>query len=435
MATLPGVDDLRPTDGNRPTPVGNLVSDNGPGRIAAIDAVRGMAVLGILVMNIGSFAMPIAAYDDPTAYGGAQGLDLQAWAAATTFAEGKMRGLFTLLFGASIAIVADAAVRRGANPVEFHYWRMAWLLVIGMLHGALLWYGDILVEYAIIGAVLFAAWRWRPAALFYAAAVLLIAEIAIYADDLRAIVAMKANALKAGASTTDITAWRGQLGVDPAQIAGQLNAYRGDAATVFAVRRNDLMQIVQWLPFYLIEGIGTAALGMALYRAGYFTRWTNRSHWYLILVGFGLGVPVTGFGTYLAIDSGLDPVAKSMLHLVVATMRPAIMLGYASTLILLVGSGRGAWLIRRLAAAGRMALTNYLATSVVMTTIFYGYGFGWFGFLSRANLVPIVLGMWVLILAWSLPWLSRFRYGPVEWLWRSLTIGRLVPLHGPAAAD
>lgn len=435
MATLPGDDNLKHSDSDQPGPAGTPVAHAAPGRIATIDAVRGMAVLGILVMNIGSFAMPMAAYTDPTAYGGAQGLDLQAWAAAMIFADGKMRGLFTLLFGASIAIVAEAAARRGANPVEFHYWRMAWLLVIGMLHGALLWYGDILVEYAIIGAVLFAALRWRPAALFYAAAVLFLAEIAGYADNLRAIIALKAAALKAGASATDIAAWRGQMNIDPAQIAHQLDAYRGDAAAVFAIRRSDLLQIVEWLPFYLIEGLGTAALGMALYRTGYFTRWPHRLHWRLILLGFGLGVPVTAIGTYVAVDSGFDPVAKSMLDLVVATMRPAIMLGYASTLILLVGSGRGGWLAKRLAAAGRMALTNYLATSVVMTTVFYGYGLGWFGYLSRAELVPVVIAMWVVMLAWSLPWLARFRYGPAEWLWRSLTIGRTVPLRGPATTD
>src|SRR3546814_5418835 len=95
-------------------------------------------------------------------------------------------------------------------------------------------------------------------------------------------------------------------------------------------------------------------------------------------------------------------------------LRPAIMLGYASALILLVASGKMRWLVARLAAAGRMALTNYLASSIVLTTIFYGYGGGWFGAFSRAALVPFVLAMWALTLAWSAPWLARFAYGPVE---------------------
>lgn len=400
-------------------------------RITSVDVVRGFAVLGILVMNIVAFAMPLAAYDDPTIYGGASGADLAAWGAATTFADGKMRGLFTLLFGASIAIVADAAARRGANPVEMHYWRMGWLLVIGMLHGALLWYGDILVEYAITGAILFAAWRWRPAALFYVAAVLFVAELAIHVDDLRAILALKAAALQPDASATDLSAWQARLGVSAADIRHQLDAYRGDAASVFAIRRAHLLVIAAGLPYYVIEAVATAAFGMALYRTGYFTRWSAARHHWLILAGIGIALPLTGVATLIVGQQGVDPVNRTIVQLVVAATRPAIMLGYASLLILMVDSDRIGWLIDRLAAAGRMALTNYLATSVVMTTVFYGYGLGWFGYLSRAQLIPLVLAMWMLILLWSAPWLRHFRYGPVEWLWRSLTIGRQVAFRRP----
>src|SRR3546814_2305641 len=151
-------------------------------RITAIDTVRGFAVLGILIMNVVGMAMPSAAYGDPRAYGGSGGADLIAWLAAFVIADGKMRGLFTMLFGASMAIVADRAAARGGSPAAVHYQRMAWLLVIGLAHAYLIWHGDILAEYAVTGAILFFAIRWRPAALFYMALVFWGVDIAMHID-------------------------------------------------------------------------------------------------------------------------------------------------------------------------------------------------------------------------------------------------------------
>jgi uncharacterized protein len=123
-----------------------------------------------------------------------------------------------------------------------------------------------------------------------------------------------------------------------------------------------------------------------------------------------------------------DPAFLPLADALSLMLRPWLALGYASALILLAGSERAQALVARLAAAGRMAFSNYLGTSLVMTTIFYGYGLGLFGTFSRAQLYPLVLGQWLLILGWSRPWLARFRYGPFEWLWRSLARGRLQPM-------
>lgn len=404
-------------------------------RIAAIDAVRGFAVLGILVMNIVAFGMPGGAYDDPRVYGGTGGADLIAWAAAFVIADGKMRGLFTMLFGASMAIVADGALARGANPAAVHYRRMGWLLAIGMLHGWLIWYGDILVEYALTGAVLFVVWRLRPVTLFYIAGVFFIGDIVIHADQWQAIVRLQEAASSPGASATVLADWRGYATVDRAAIAAEVSAYRGGFADVFAQRLRDLSALQAGLGGYLIESIGTATLGIALLRTGYFTRLPARWHRRLVAIGYGIAVPLMIAIAAWTAARGFDPESRAAASLGSLLLRPPMMLAHASLVILLVDGGRLRWLSRRLAAAGRMALSNYLATSIVMTSLFYGYGAGLFGGLSRAELYLPVVAMWLAMLGWSLPWLARFRYGPAEWLWRSLARWQWQPLRGPAAGD
>ena len=144
-------------------------------------------------------------------------------------------------------------------------------------------------------------------------------------------------------------------------------------------------------------------------------------------------LPVIGFAILLYIPlaraivrHNFDPAFLPLADALTLLLRPFLSLAYASGLILLVKAEAARWPIERLAAAGRMAFSNYLGTSLVITTIFYGYGLGLFGQLSRAQLYVIVFGQWLVILGWSKPWLRRFRYGPFEWAWRSLAKGRLV---------
>lgn len=406
-----------------------MITANASARITSVDAVRGFAVCGILIMNIVAFAMPGGAYDNPTVYGGASGADLVAWGAAFALADGKMRGLFTLLFGVSLAIVADSAAARGANPAIAHYRRMGWLLVIGMLHGLLIWYGDILVEYALTGAILFIAWRWRPVTLFYVAGVFFLGDLIVHSDAWRSAVALRDAVASPAASAADQRAWQAMLVPDRGEVARQLAGYRGGLVAVFLQRLEDLSVLLEGLPGYLIESLGTAAFGIALYRVGYFTQWPARWHRLLIMAGLGLALPLMVVTAATVAAQDFDPVARAAASAIATLLRPAIMQGYASAIILAVSGGRSLWLIDRLAAAGRMALSNYLATSLVMTTIFYGHGLGWFGQLSRAELWPLVLMMWTAMLGWSKPWLQRFRYGPAEWLWRSLAKWRWQPIH------
>ena len=399
-----------------------------PERYVTLDVIRGFAVLGILAMNIVGMGMPAFAYVDPTYFGGASGADLWAWALAYALADGKMRMLFTMLFGASLAVITD----RAEHPAQTHYSRMFWLLVFGMLHAWCVWYGDILTEYAVVGALLFPMRRWPPAALFTAAAALLLFQLGTSLLALQHDAALRIAAEAPAAAEAARTAWAdrlAQLAPPPGTIAAELAGYRGGIADAFAARApmTLVMQTIL-LPVSLPETIAFAAAGLALYRTGFLTGAWRTAIYRTFMGAAGLAllayVPLVGW----VVRANWSHEALTMADQISLVLRPFVALGYASALILLVQSGALARLVARMAAAGRMAFTNYLGTSLVATTIFNGYGFGLYGHLGRAQLYWIVLLIWVLILAWSKPWLARYRYGPFEWLWRSLARGELQPM-------
>ena len=404
------------------------MTNDAPERITTVDAIRGFAVMGILVMNIVSMGMPGYAYIDPTYYGGSTGADWWAWALAYVFADGKFRMLFTMLFAASMAIVTD----RAEHPARTHYARMIWLLVFGMLHAWFVWYGDILVEYALIGMLLFFARSWPPRLLFMTAAALVILGAIPDLMTGMAAAGLRAAAEAPGATQAARDAWtamQGQLAPPRSVIPFELENYRGGVAQVFAARvPMTLMFQTLFLPVTIIGTAGIAAFGLGLYRTGFFTGgWPKRVYWWLIAAMVPATLAYIPLVRWIVV-ANYDPVLMTITNNLSLLLRPFLTLGYASAIILLVQSGRQAWLTTRLAAAGRAAFTNYLGTSLIATTLFYGYGFGLFGHLSRTELYWVVLGIWALILLWSKPWLDHFRYGPFEWLWRSLARRQLQPM-------
>ena len=399
-----------------------------PERYITLDVIRGFAVMGILVMNIVAMGMPGYAYIDPSYYGGATGADLTAWSIAYAFADGKMRMLFTMLFGASLAITTD----RAEHPARTHYARMVTLLGFGMIHAWLIWYGDILVEYALVGMVLFWARRAPPSTLLLLAASLVLLEAGLSLAGRQADIALRAAAAAPDATAATRAAWTAraaQLMPPAAGIPAELAGFRGGFADVFAARvpMTTLFQTV-FIPINFLGTTGIAAFGLALYRLGFLTgQWRAGTYRWLVAAGVVallLYVPLVR----AIVAAQWDSLALTAFDKVSLTLRPFVALAYASALILWVRSGRARWLLDRFAAAGRMAFSNYLGTSIVATTIFYGYGLGLFGHLGRAQLYWVVLLIWVLILAWSKPWLARYRYGPLEWLWRSLARGELQPV-------
>ena len=390
-------------------------------------------MLGILLMNIVAFAMPMAAYQDPSAYGGDHGPDLLAWALAFAIADGKMRGLFTLLFGVSLLIMTDR-FEDGAEAARAHYRRMAALLLIGLIHAWGIWYGDILVEYAVAGCLLFVARSWPPSALLYAAVVLTLVDIGMAVDLWWGLARLQAEVTAGGATADDLALWQSIGEAEAAGIARDLTLYGGGWGDVALARWQDALRLQANIPFFLVGTVGLALLGMALHRWGYFTGWSRRRHGAIILLGYGVALPLTILPIRWQIDTGFDPASRAVADLWTLALRPPILLAHASAIVLVARARVTAALAGLLAATGRMALSNYLATSLICTTIFYGPGLGLYGELPRATLYAIVAGICVAIPIASRLWLARFAQGPAEWLWRSIARGTLQKMRHPKNA-
>jgi uncharacterized protein len=413
-----------------------------PDRYISIDAVRGFAVLGILLMNIVGMGLPAFAYLDPTYAGGSTGADLWTWAVNNVLTDGKMRALFTMLFGASAVLIAERAEGGRLGPAQTHYRRLLWLFVIGMIHAYFLWWGDILVTYALAGLVIFPFRRLGVRTLIAIGvavlAALLMANLLV-ANELQG---LYAAATAPGATPTALGAWReaSQL-VAPSQALKlqELAGYRGgfmDALRVRALAAR-LLQTYLMPTDEIPEAIGQMFLGMALFCSGFFTlRWSSRRYQAAIAIGYLLAAPATAWLAWRIQQSHFDPLVLNRLEAWQQISRPLIALAHASVLLLVIRAGAAQAIVGRLAAAGRMAFSNYLMTSIITTLLFCGFGFGLYGRLSRFGELAVVAGVWVFILAWSQPWLTRFHYGPFEWAWRSLVRWSLQPFlrKGPKAA-
>jgi uncharacterized protein len=409
-------------------------------RIDSLDSLRGLAVLGILLMNIIGFGLPMA-YEDPSVYGGSTSADFGVWLTTSLFFEGTMRGLFTLLFGAGVILFTSRAeASRPADAADLHVRRMLWLILFGFVNShLLLWRGDILYEYGITGLVLYAFRRTAPQKLVVIAILLFAALTVRGALDYHSLTTLQATAAAArdsqlaGRDLTTVQAeaiddWREELShLKPSQadLQEEIDAIRGSFATAFAVVTDD---VFQWRTsfFYqygFLEDFATMLLGMALFMTGGLQgRWNRGQYTWLLLGGYGVGVLVNALEAWAVVRSDFDPVVNTFNWLVSYELgRVPTTLGHIGLVMLVWKSGWFAGAMQRLASVGRMAFTNYLMQSVIGMLLFTGVGLGLFGQLARHELYYIVAGIWLLQLLWSPWWLARYHYGPFEWLWRALT--------------
>jgi len=402
-------------------------------RILTLDTVRGVAVMGILLLNIIAFAMPAPAYYNPAAYGGDAGVDLAVWLVNFIFFDGKMRGLFSFLFGASLLLVVDRAVAKGESPARVHYARMVWLLVFGLLHGWLIWWGDILSNYALVGMIAFLFRDATTKTMIGVGFGLLVVQLLVTLSIPLLILGAQAAPADPGLMEAREAMEQGFGQPSAAWLADQVALYRGSWRTIAIDRFEDmqLMPLMGVLQFGW-ETLAYMLFGMAALRGGMLTgAWPRARHVKWAAIGFGVSLPVYALLAIWMISSDF-----SLLSVTTAVMpatvpfRPLAVMGWASLIVLAMRPG--GFLTRRVAATGRMAFSNYLGTSLVCTTIFYGYGLGLFGEMSRAEAYWVVAAVWALMLLWSKPWLDRFAYGPLEWLWRSLSRGQVQRLRDRA---
>lgn len=406
-----------------------------PQRIQTIDAVRGVAVMGILLMNIVAFSMPEAAYMNPRAYGGAQGADLAVYLFNFILFDGKMRGLFSFLFGASLLLIVERAAAKGESPARVHYARMFWLFLFGLAHLWLLWWGDILNHYAVIGAFAFLFRKLRVRTLVMIGIGLVAFEwlfLALLPFSYSMAEAGLPDAKQAAKSLAEFQRNFGAPSADA--IAKDLALHRGPYADLLQARF--LKHRFDWIGtnfFVGAETLGYMLFGMASLKSGLLTgAWEAARYRRWALIGFGISLPVYAALAWFLVSQGFT--VRAVLWGVIWAPVPfrAMMIAAWACLIVLGVRGGGA-LSERLAATGRMAFTNYLVTTICMTFLFYGQGLGLYGHLSRWQVYGPALAMIALMLLWSKPWLARFRYGPFEWLWRSLARLRLQPIRGAAA--
>jgi uncharacterized protein len=421
----------------------------GQDRYQSMDALRGVAVLGILLMNIPVFALPEAYMMNPSLPEQASAMNVPYWFVGLIFFEGKMRALFSMLFGAGCVLITSRVAMRntGTESGDIYYRRTILLMLIGLMHGYFLWEGDILFWYGAMGLLLFPFRKLSGTVLVMAG--LALAAIFIpqgyYRQHVLTTMRVEAEQAEEAAGrgetlteeqTAARQAWQArQKRLKPPtekEIEKQIKSYQGDWWSIFKLRARRIVAIHS---IALYEGglpdiLAFMVLGMGFYKLGLFTAvLSTRLYAVLAVAGFAIGLPLTAYLGKAMIDSNYVRSEHLILfHLTYGIDRISVALGYTGLLMVIMRCGWLPWLTTRLAAVGQMALSNYLMQSAICTTIFYGYGFGLFGKLFLYQLGVVVLGIWVLQLLLSPLWLRFFRFGPVEWMWRSLTYLKWQPL-------
>ena len=392
-------------------------------RIASIDVLRGLAMLGILVLNIQIFAMPFESYGNAFGYGNVEGSNYWVFTLSMVLADMKFMAIFSMLFGAGMVLFIERLLETGRSAYAIHYRRMAWLLVIGFIHAYMIWYGDILVGYALCGMILVWFRRMPPWALLMVG-VIMVATCSVFMLGLGGLM-MEFEPEKIAAAAI------GSADMQES-IQWQLESYSGGWTDQLAHRSMaaGTMQTFGFLFFVLWRAGGLMLIGMALYRWGVFSACRSNGFYLgLLAMGVLIGIPLCILGLQAGWSVDWNPFKVKFLTSQLNYWGSIfVALGWVAVIMLLVRSGLLRWLQHCLASVGRMALSNYLLQSILCTLIFYGHGLGQFGTWDRTEQMLLVLVMTICQLIWSPLWLATFRFGPAEWLWRTLTYWRLQPM-------
>lgn len=414
-------------------------------RISSVDILRGFALCGILVINITAYALPAAALFAPTVAGGMTGLNGLTWQVSYIGFFQKMMAIFSMLFGAGLILIMQRAQALGQKFAGIYYRRLFWLAVIGTIHGYFIWYGDILFPYAVCGLALYPLRRLRAGWLIaIAVLVLIIGAGMMYGSglmfDLMRSSYNKSQTLEEGQTLNPMEAGMAQsweqvsaaFTPSPEKIADENEARRGPYwnMTRLFVPVYLQMQTQTMLFYYIWRALGLMLLGMAFMKMGVFSAVKSiRYYVWMIIIGYGLGLPVTIYAANLLESHNYDFVSYFQIQPTTDYFSSVLIsVAHVGLLMIIIKLNMLKWLTSRLAAVGRMAFTNYLMHSILMGFVFYGIGLGLFNRIDRFGLVGFVVGTWILQLIISPLWLKYFRFGPAEWLWRSLTYFRRQPM-------
>ena len=396
----------------------------------SIDVLRGFALLGILLMNIVSFGMPDSAYFNPRAYGGSDWTNHFVYGVMHVVADQKFMALFSILFGASVMLVIEKLKLKGQRPLIRHLIRNSWLLIFGLLHGVFLWAGDILMVYALLSFALYffhpLAPRWQFGLGFFVFLLPSLFSLLLQGEIRHLDETSQTTLAQYWQPTTD------QIDKDLALFRSENTLAQIQRIATMDFPDNEGQDIVDLYTIVDVfaRAFGMMLIGMALYRWDVITA-KRKTQFYrrLLKLGLAIGLPLTVLGLGLNIQYNWDwRFAMFLGRLPNNLATPFIALAYIAMIMLWCKTNSMPVLRKKLAAVGRMALTNYIAQTLIAIAVFYGVGLGFYGELNRLALLIVVMIIWVAQIQMSDWWMTRFYYGPLEWLWRCLTKFKLQPL-------
>ncbi len=389
-------------------------------RITSMDVLRGFALLGILLMNIQSFSMVGQAYLNPTAFGSFTGLNQWVWIFSHLIADQKFMSIFSMMFGASIIMITEGAERKNQSPSRIHYTRNFWLLVIGLIHAYVIWYGDILAPYAVCSFLVYPFRKISTTKQF-------ILGIVLFAIN-------SFGEIFKGISLTHLSATEMKYlmgGWQPTieSVNQEVSAYLGNLEHQFLQRfRTALMMHRTYFPsHYLWSVSGLMLMGMSIFKSGFLSGQLTNNFYRKVLFCSGLpGALLVTIGIIFNFNANWS-MEYAMFFGSQFNYWGSLGMAFAyiSVIILMCKNGWFKGLTSRFAAIGRTALSNYLFQSLICTTLFYGFGFSLFGQVERVGQLVIVFGIWLLQLYISPIWVRYFQYGIMEWIWRSLTYSKI----------
>ena len=407
-------------------------------RIQSLDIMRGFVLLGILLMNINSMGLA-GAYGDPTVSGGNSGWNLATWITTNLSFEGTMRALFSLLFGVGMFIFMDRLEKKGAgiNAANIYFRRLIWLLIFGLIHGyLLLWTGEILYDYALMGFLVFSFRNLPPIKLTFIAIVLFsIGSLWSYSDykkDIKFIedvalvktYKLENKILSKELQKVDIKWEELKYKRSPEGIADyNTNMRKGylDVVAFLAPENKDSDK--DWPYRYdLWDILSMMLLGIALFKWNVLSAEKSYKFYSIMTVlGYLIGLSINYYEVHSIMASNFSLLSFSKANITYDLGRVPVAIGHVGAIMLFCKLPILNWLKISLAAVGKMALTNYIMHSLFAMFIFTGVGFGLFGTFQRFELLYIVFAIWIFQLIASPIWLKYYQYGPLEWIWRNLS--------------
>ena len=391
-------------------------------RILGLDVLRGFALLGILIINIQVFAMPFTTLNNPTVYastmpyGEFAGANYLVWLVSHVVAERKFITLFTVMFGAGIILFTQN--KDASEVLGLHYRRTGFLLAAGLAHAYLLWYGDILVPYALCGLVVVVVRDWEAKQLARTGLLLVAMPSLIY--------------ILSGLSPESAQAVASQWAPAEATLLAEVDTYRSGwlaqfdhrVPTAFTQQTSGFISVVVW------RTSGLMLCGMALFKWGVLTNERSTTFYRRLLAGGlfgGLSLILAGVWYTEAVDWA---ARESLFFGSQFNYWGSLLLAgaYIAGIMLFCRRFGGGVVTTALSAVGRTAFSNYLLQTLIATSIFYGHGLGLFGSVTRVEQAGFVVAIWAGQIVLSVLWLRYFRFGPMEWLWRAVTYGRRPPL-------